>query len=240
MDSELCMTKLQGVAQRDAVLQPYAATQQRTRRATMAMGLLAALGAAIRPVLAAGASGTRFQRVPAQFIAALGEPGASSGGGAQSWGLWVLDPGPRGVGLGSYGRLTNTGGIAPAGWKFDAADWWLEEHGLIMEQPDFPVPARKYMVTGDRDVTAMLTIHPADQDGNVRWELANGATLHDVTHLGCRAGRYRPAAGGGSCSPANAQKTGFPVAPGAAMPPVAGCSKQDYAVLIVIGIGTDN
>jgi hypothetical protein len=28
----------------------------------------------------------------------------------------------------------------------------------------------------------------------------------------------------------------FPVAPGAAMPPVAGCNKQDYEVLIVIGM----
>ena len=240
MVPELGMTMARGSSQHDAVLQPSPTTPQRMRRATMAMGLLAALGAAVRPVVAAGTAGTRFQRVPTQFIAALGEPGASSGGGAQSWGLWVLDPGPRGVGLNSYGRLTTAGGIAPAGWKFDAADWWLEEHGLIMEQPDFPVPPRKYMVTGDRDVTAMLTIHPADQNGNVRWELANGATLHDVTHLGCRAGRYRPAAGEGSCSPANAQKTGFPVAAGAAMPPVAGCSKQDYAVLIVVGIGTDN
>ena len=240
MVPELGMTRLQGLARRDATLQPLPATRQRMRRATMAMGLLAALGAAVRPVVAAGADGTRFQRVPAQFIAALGEPGASSGGGAQSWGLWTLDPGPRGVGLNSYDRLKNAGGIAPAGWKFDARDWWLEEHGLIMEQPDFPLPARKYMVTGDRDVTAMLTIHPADQNGNAHWELANGATLHDVTHLGCRAGRYRPAAGEGSCSPANAHKTGFPVAAGAAMPPVAGCSKQDYAVLIVIGIGTDN
>jgi len=32
----------------------------------------------------------------------------------------------------------------------------------------------------------------------------------------------------------------FPVAPGAAMPPVEGCSKQDYQVLIVIGVVEEN
>jgi hypothetical protein len=39
---------------------------------------------------------------------------------------------------------------------------------------------------------------------------------------------------GGSCSPANAKQAAFPVSPGGAMPPVEGCTKQDYAVLIVI------
>jgi hypothetical protein len=58
-----------------------------------------------------------------------------------------------------------------------------------------------------------------------------------VTHLGCRAGRYTPqAAGNNSCSPANARTAAFPVTAGAAMPPVDGCNKQDYAVLIVIGV----
>ncbi len=32
----------------------------------------------------------------------------------------------------------------------------------------------------------------------------------------------------------------FPVEPGAAMPPVGGCRKQDYDVLIVIGMAVDN
>jgi len=45
---------------------------------------------------------------------------------------------------------------------------------------------------------------------------------------------------GGSCSPANAKQAAFPFAPGGAMPPVKGCTKQDYAVLIVIGVGVDN
>jgi len=39
------------------------------------------------------------------------------------------------------------------------------------------------------------------------------------------------------CSPSNAPTKDFPVNPGAAMPAVNGCQKQDYAVLIVIGLG---
>jgi hypothetical protein len=185
---------------------------------------------------AAGGGQTKFQRISTQYIAALGNPDATSGSGAQSWGLWPLDPGPRGVELKNYQRLKDAGGVAPARWKFDGTDWWLEEHGLIMEQPTFPLPPGKYMVTGAREVTAVLTIHPADRTGDRRWELDKGATLYDVTHLACRSARYRPASGG-SCSPANAQKAAFPVAPGGVMPPVEGCTKQDYAVLIVIGVG---
>ena len=189
---------------------------------------------------AAGGDQTKFQRKSTQFIAALGDPRATSGSGAQSWGLWPLDPGPRGVELNSYKRLKDAGGVAPARWKFDSTDWWLEEHGLIMEQPNFPLPPGKYLVTGAREVTAVLTIHAADKTGDRRWELNNGAVLYDVTHLACRSARYTPVEVGGSCSPANAQKTAFPVAPGAAMPPVQGCTKQDYAVLIVIGVGVED
>ena len=177
-----------------------------------------------------------FKRISTQFIAALGNPGANSGNGAQSWGLWPVDPGPRGVMLDGFGQLQKGRGVAPDGWKFDSKDWWLEEHGLIMEQPKFPLPPGKYLVTGDRDVTTVLTIHPADKNGDRRWELGDHATLHDVTHLACRSARYTPAAGDGSCSPANVQRTAFPVAPGGTMPPVAGCKKQDYAVLIVTGV----
>ena len=90
---------------------------------------------------------------------------------------------------------------------------------------------------GGGGVEAVRTILPADRNGDRSWELDKGATLDDVTHLACRSARYTPAAVGGSCSPANAQKTAFPVAPGGAMPPVEGCTKQDYAVLIVIGVG---
>jgi len=172
-----------------------------------------------------------------QYIAALGDPGATSGNGAQSWGVWSQDPGPRGCKLDRYPELKAAGGVAPAQWKFDAADWWLEEHGLIMEKPTFPLPPGKYLVTGDRKVTTVLTIHPKDKDGNQRWELADGATLYDVTHLGCRSARYTPATANNTCSPANVPTTArFPVNPGAAMPVVNGCNKQDYAVLIVVGL----
>ena len=74
-------------------------------------------------VHAAGGGQTKFQRISTQFIAALGDPGATSGSGAQSWGLWPLDPGPRGVELNSYKRLKDAGGVAPARWKFAGTDW---------------------------------------------------------------------------------------------------------------------
>jgi hypothetical protein len=198
-----------------------------------ALGWLTLLG--LPPVLAEA----NYTRIPTQYIAALGDPASKSGAGAETWGLWPLDPGPRGVRLRNYASLKAAGGLAPAKWRFDASDWWLEENGSIMEQPSFPVPAGKYVVTGARDVTAVLTIHPRDASGAVRWELDKGATLYDVTHLGCRAARYTPAAGANACSPEKASQNAFPVTPGAAMPPVESCNKQDYQVLIVIGMVND-
>jgi len=179
---------------------------------------------------------TRFQPVPAQFIAALGAPDATSGNNAHEWGLWRLDPGPRGVRVDRFEQLQANGGIAPARWRFDNNDWWLEEHGLIMEQPEFPIAPGQYMVTGNRATKSVLTVHAPSADGAQRWELDGGATIYDVTHLRCRSARYTPAAGGGSCTPTRTPIQEFPVAPGAEMPPIAGCDKQDYAVLIVIGL----
>lgn len=208
---------------------------------------LLAMAVLLLPGPATAESEVTFKRIPTQFIAALGDPGASAGSGAQSWGLWRQDPGPRGVWLSLYEELQSAGGYAPAKWQFDSADWWLEENGLIMEKPDFPVPPGKYVVTGDREVTTVLTVHPMDEDGDQRWELGSGATLYDVTHLPCRSARYTPApsngtsngTSSGSCSPAKAQRTAFPVTPGAPMPPVEGCNKQDYAVLFVIGVAVE-
>ncbi len=211
-------------------------TQHPMRRTGLATVLLVTTIVIGLAAHAAGVDQGKFRRIPVQYIAALGDPGATSGRGAQAWGLWTEDPGPRGVELNGYARMMKAGGVAPARWKFNAADWWLEENGLIMEPPGFPLPPRKYLVTGSRAVTAVLTIHPADRNGDRRWELDNGATLHDVTHLACRSARYRPATGNGMCTPAKASQTAFPVAPGAAMPHVEGCSKQDYVVLIVIGV----
>jgi hypothetical protein len=186
----------------------------------------------------------KFKRIPMQFIAALADPKATSGTGAETWGLWRQDPGPRGVRLADYERLKATRGVTPAGWTFDASDWWLEEHGLIMEQPEFPLAPGQYMVTGDREVTAVLTVSPKDKDGVQRWALDKGATLYDVTHLPCRSARYAPVKGAAKdatqCSPALAQAKDFPVTPGAAMPAVPSCAKQDYAVLFVIAVGVEN
>ena len=192
-----------------------------------------------QPAFAADEGKTLFKRIPTQFIAALGDPTATAGNNAQTWGLWPVDPGPRGVRLKNYDQLQAAGGVAPAKWLFDSSDWWLEENGLIMEQPEFPLLPGNYLVTGDRRVVSKLTVYAADADGNQRWELANGATLYDVTHLGCRSARYTPAAGETSCSPSQAPESAFRVAPGAEMPPVAGCNKQDYAVLFIVAVEAD-
>jgi hypothetical protein len=174
--------------------------------------------------------------VPTQFIAALADPTATSGTGAENWGIWRLDPGPRGVRLTSYANLMAAGGIAPARWTFNGNDWWLDENGLIMEEPEFGMPSGKYMVTGDREAVAVLTVHPKDASGTQRWELGNGATIYDVTHLRCRSARYTPAAAANQCSPDKAPQSAFRVPPGAAMPNVPGCKKQDYTVLFIIGL----
>ena len=77
-------------------------------------------------------------------------------------------------------------------------------------------------------VTTGLTV---DSDGG--WKLDEG-TLYDVTHLPCRSARYTPIPEGGG-SPLTAKQSDFPVAPGATMPTVQGCDKQDYAVLFLVG-----
>jgi len=170
--------------------------------------------------------GVKFRKIsPIQFIAALGDPASSSGSGAGDWGIWRKDPGPRGVRLQGYDNLRRSGGKAASGWAFDERDWWLEEHGLIMENTD-PLPAGKYVVTGDRGVTTVL-----DVGASGAWRLADGA-LADVTHGPCRAGRYT----GDSCSPASVDAGAFPIRPGGIMPAVSGCAKQDYAVLFILGV----
>ena len=240
MISDLKKLREKTISQRDTALAPTCRTRRLTSWAILAIGFLMMIAAFGQSAHAKGEGQTKFKRIPTQFIAALGHPGATSGSGAQSWGLWRLDPGPRGVWLDSYEQLKAAGGVAPAQWKFDSKDWWVEEHGLIMEKPDFPVPPGKYIVTGDREVTTVLTVDSVDKDGAQRWKLDNGAKLYDVTHLPCRSARYTPATSASSCSPAKAQMTAFPVAPGGPMPPVEGCNKQDYAVLFVIGVAVEN
>ena len=121
--------------------------------------LFAAVGLTIAAVEGASAKDV-FKRVPTQYVAALGDTSAKSGTGAETWGLWPVDPGPRGVRLSNFPNLKLNDGVAPANWKFDQASWWLEEHGLIMETPVFPIVPGKYVVTGGREATAVLTIEP--------------------------------------------------------------------------------
>lgn len=199
------------------------------------LAVLALVGGLVLAGVAPSRAEATFKKIPTQFIAALAEPAASSGTGAEAWGLWPIDPGPRGVWL-KYFDILKAVGFAPSAWKFNQDDWWLDENGLIMEHPAYGMPPGKYLVTGNREKAAVLTIHPKDQTGAQRWELEKGATIYDVTHLKCRSARYRPAAPVTLCTPANVLRNNFPVRPGAEMPQVAGCSKQDYTVLFVIGV----
>ena len=194
------------------------------------------LAAMASPALAYNAA--NFKPVPTQFLAAIGKPSANKGTGAQNWGLWTVDPGPRGVRLTALEQLKANGNLAPAGWTFDPSNWWLEEHGLIMEQPKPDVSAGRYLVTGDRIVQTVLTIHPKDAKGEQAWELDDGAVLYDVTHLRCRAARYTPAPDGKACTPGMVDPNRFPMSPGDAMPLIKGCNTQDYAVLFIVGIET--
>ena len=201
------------------------------------------LGMRLLPALALGIAAsapalceTTFVPGDTQYIAALGNSAATSGDDAQTWGFWSVDPGPRGVWVDDYGDLLENAGVAPAGWQFDGAAWWLEEHGLMMEAPSFPLPPGQYVVTGGREVTSLLTVSAPDAAGNQAWSIANGATLHDVTHLGCRAAVYTAQVQGQSCTPDKTPTDVFPMRPDISMPNVEGCSKQDYQVLIVTGM----
>ncbi|MDH5739090.1 MAG: hypothetical protein OEY77_02055 [Nitrospira sp.] len=62
--------------------------------------------------------------------------------------------------------------------------------------------------------------------------IAHGATVRPTC--------YTPATVGKPCSPSNAKQVASDDAPGETMPPVEGCAKQDYALLIVIGMNMDN
>src|SRR5437899_10240008 len=91
-----------------------------------------------------------------------------------------------------------------------------------MEKPTFPLSAGKYLVTGDRDVTTVLTVRPKDKNGNQRWELADGATLYDVTHLVCRLLLEKKKKAANARTAANVPTTGLTLAPGSAMTSVNG------------------
>jgi len=167
------------------------------------------------PAYAARSNG--YEKVsPLQFIAATGDPDASSGSGADSWGIWKTDPGPLGLPMRAY----KAGNTKP--W-LDESDFFLDENAIIMPPPQYPLPAGKYLVTGARTTTTGLTI---DKEGN--WKLDEGKLL-DVTHQPCRAARYT------NGSPNSVKGDGFHISPGGIMPDVQGTKKQIYSVVFIIG-----
>jgi len=186
---------------------------------------------AVKPLTAQ----TKYKRIRTQYIAALAPSEATSGTGAETWGLWRIDPGPIGVWLRFYKLLQKAGNIAPAGWRFNINDWWLDENGLIMKAPEFPMPSGKYYVTNGEEHISLLTVDPPDSKGKQTWSLSGGKTIADVTHGPCRSTRYTPENGLGTCSPVNANQNVFPLKPGEDPPPVQGCKRKKYAVLIVFG-----
>ncbi len=178
----------------------------------------------------------KFRRVRPQYIASLAGPGQTSGTGAETWGLWRIDPGPIGVWLRLFDKLRDRDFIGPSGWKFDMDDWWLDENGLLMKAPVFPIPAGQYLVTNGEENVSILTVEEPDAAGAQAWSLSHDMTIADVTHGPCRSARYTPLSESGTCSPEDADQSVFPLVPGASPPAVAGCRKVDYAVLIVIGL----
>ena len=143
---------------------------------------------AVKPLTAQ----TKYKRIRTQYIAALAPSEATSGTGAETWGLWRIDPGPIGVWLRFYKLLQKAGNIAPAGWRFNINDWWLDENGLIMKAPEFPMPSGKYYVTNGEEHISLLTVDPPDSKGKQTWSLSDGKTIADVTHGPCRSTRYTP------------------------------------------------
>ena len=82
MISELRTTGVRTHVQRGAVLALTRSTQRLIRRVCLATVLLVTIAAVAQPVHAAGGGQTKFPRISTQFIAALGDPGATSGSGA--------------------------------------------------------------------------------------------------------------------------------------------------------------
>ena len=77
----------------------------------LSMGSLMLLAGLQQPVHASDVDLSKFRILTEpQYIAALGDAGATSGNGGQSWGLWSQDPGPRGCKLDRYDQL-KAGGV---------------------------------------------------------------------------------------------------------------------------------
>jgi hypothetical protein len=202
--------------------------------------LLSALGLLATGITSPLYAQTTYRRIPLQYIASLAPADATSGTGAETWGLWRVDPGPIGVWLRFYQLLQKAGNIAPSGWRFDIDDWWLDENGLIMKSPEFPMPSGQYYVTNGQEHISLLTVEKPDADGAQAWSLSDAKTVGDVTHGPCRSARYTPKGASGTCSPADADRGVFPLKIGQAPPAVDGCKRKQYAVLIVFGLPMEN
>jgi hypothetical protein len=197
---------------------------QNVRRAFLASSAIAGLQLLVSQTYAPSG----FQRIPTQFLAVLADANANEGD-AGEFGVWPRDPGPRGVWLDQYQKqLKQHNSIAPAGWRFSDNDWWVEEHGLIMEPPTFPLEAGRYLVTGGRQITTVLTVGEPKVDMNPStstssssskqrqsqsqsWSLEDPkATLYDVTHLPCRSARYTQPTGTTVSSSSDADADAYP------------------------------
>jgi len=206
-------------------------------RRTLLVSVLATFATAIsKPLFAQN----KFRYIPTQYIATLASAEEKSGTGAEKWGLWRVDPGPIGVWLRFYQFLQKAGNIAPAGWRFDIDDWWLDENGLIMKAPEFPIPPGQYYVTNGEDNISKLTVEKPDPDGKQAWSLSDGKSISDITHGPCRSARYTPKNGSRTCSPKNANRDVFPLKPGEHPPYVEGCNRKNYAVLIVFALPNES
>ena len=203
-----------------------------TRRAWIRSGL----AALFTVQYTAPAFAATYRKIPIQYIAALAPEGAKSGTGAETWGIWRRDPGPIGVWLKYYKALLKVGAIGPTGWRFDIDDWWLDENGLIMKAPDFPITPGQYYVTNGEQHISLLTIDSPDENGAQTWSLSDDKTIANVTHGPCRSARYTPEGATQTCTPENADQSAFPLKPGESPPDVSACHKKEYAVLIVFGV----
>jgi hypothetical protein len=65
-------------------------------RRLLSLGSLMLAAGLQQPVHASDVDLLKFRRIEPQYIAVLGDPRTTAGNGAQSWGLWSQDPGPRG------------------------------------------------------------------------------------------------------------------------------------------------
>ena len=202
--------------------------------------LTSAFGLFLTTISSPALAETKIRRIQTQYIATLAPVGATSGTGAESWGIWKVDPGPIGVWLRLYQALQKAGNIAPSGWRFDIDDWWLDENGLIMKAPEFPISAGQYYVTNGEDHISLLTIEQPDLEGKQAWSLSDEKTISDVTHGPCRSARYTPLGDTGTCSPKDADRSAFPLKLGEVPPLVGGCDRKNYAVLIVFGLAMES